>query len=161
HRQPVGAAPNFLRGKKQHFKDTPVSLSGSASRIEVPAGTNVVLKGKTDKALSRPSGVQIRPREGSAIATPVVRLTGDSSFEARLDNVTATLDFAFELTDTDNVIGLRPVVIKPTDDTAPDVDVQVEYLRKTNQGYIVTPVAGIPFGGKVRDDHGLEKVDYA
>jgi hypothetical protein len=166
HRPPAGAPPRFLKDKKQEFKDTPVSLSGSASRIEVPGGTNVVLKGKTDKALlhrglSSSEGVKIRLREGSAPASPLIRLTSDTSFEARFDNVTSTLDFAFELTDTDGVTGFRSVVIRPADDAPPDVDVQVEYIRKTSQGYIVTPSAGIPFVGKVRDDHGLDKVDYA
>jgi hypothetical protein len=161
HRPPPGAKPSFLRGKKQQFKDSPVSLSGSASRIEVPAGTNVILKGKTEKELQRVGGVQIRPREGSASVVPHVRLTGPTSFEVLFENVMSTLDFTVELTDTDNVTGLRPVVIKPTDDAPPDVDVQVEYVRRTNQGYMVTPLAEIPFGGKVRDDHGLEKVEYA
>jgi hypothetical protein len=160
HRPPAGAGPGFLRGKKQHFTDIPVSLSGSASRIEVPAGTNVVLKGTTDKPLRTPGGMQIRPKEGSAPVSARVRETSDFSFEARFENVTSTVDFAFELNDTDNVIGLRPVVIRPTDDAPPDVDVQVEYIRRTNQGYIVTPLAGIPFGGKVRDDHGLDKLEF-
>jgi hypothetical protein len=160
HRAPQGTPAGFLRGKRQQFTDSPVSLSGNASRIEVPAGTSVVLKGKTDQVLLS-DGVRIRPREGSAPVSPAIRVTGPTSFEARFDNVTSTYDFAFELTDTDHVSGLRSVVIKPTDDAPPDVDVAVEYIRRTNQGYMVTPIAGIPFSGKVRDDHGLEKVEYA
>jgi hypothetical protein len=161
HRPPAGADPEFLRGKRQYFHSMPVSLSGPQSRIEVPAGTNVVLKGKTDKDLRKPGGVTIQPKEGSAPITPLVRLTSESSFEVRFDNLTATLDFILELTDTDNVIGLRPVLIKPTDDSPPDVNVQVEYVRKTREGYKVTPLAELRFAGRVQDDHGLEKIDYA
>ena len=46
------------------------------------------------------------------------------------------------------------VVIRPAEDTPPDVDVEVEVIRKTNQGYLCTPRARIPFSGKIRDDHG-------
>src|SRR5205814_7734302 len=63
--------------------------------------------------------------------------------------------------DTDNVVVLRHVMIKPIDDTPPDVDAVVEVIRKTNQGYLATPSARIPFSGKVRDDHGLDDVAYA
>ncbi len=62
--------------------------------------------------------------------------------------------------DTDNVVGLRQVVIKPMEDTPPDVDVEMEVIRKTNLGYMVTPRARIPFSGKVRDDHGLNSIEF-
>src|SRR5262249_46384063 len=90
-----------------------------------------------------------------------VRMLDDHTFQTEFPNVRTTLDFVFEFTDTDNVVGLRHVIIKPLDDTAPDVDVQVEVVRKTNQGFMVSPKAVIPFSGKVRDDHGLVSADYA
>src|SRR5208282_5217975 len=66
HRPPLGGQPKDLRGKKQEFLGVPISLSGNASRIEIPAGTNITLKGKTDKALQVPNGVRLRAREGNA-----------------------------------------------------------------------------------------------
>jgi hypothetical protein len=161
HRPPVGAEPSYLKGKKQLFEDLPVSLSGSASHIDVPAGTNVVLRGKTDKLLRMEEGVRIRPREGSAPIQAPVRQADAQSFEVRFDNIRTPLDFVLELTDTDNVVGLRPVIIKPLDDTPPEVDVLVEVIRKTNQGYMTSPSARIPLSGKIRDDHGLSDVIYA
>ena len=41
--------------------------------------------------------------------------------------------------------GADDFVIKPIDDTPPDVDVEVEVIRKTNQGFLITPSARIPF----------------
>jgi hypothetical protein len=160
HRRPVDGKVEDLRGKKQIFQDVPVSLSGTLSSLDVPSGSNVVLKGKTDKPLQEKDGIRMRPRPGSAPITVPVQQTGVQSFEVRFDNVTAPLHFIFELTDTDNVVGLRPVQIKPMEDTPPEVDVMVEIIRKTNQGYMVTPIAHIPFSGKVRDDHGLSEVEY-
>ncbi|HLN27627.1 MAG TPA: hypothetical protein VK395_07765 [Gemmataceae bacterium] len=160
HRPPLGGQPKDLRGKKQEFLGVPISLSGNASRIEIPAGTNITLKGKTDKALQVPNGVRLRAREGNAAIKAQVRQADPQSFEVRFENVTAPIDFVFEFTDTDNVIGSRPVVIKPIDDTPPDVDVQVEVLRKVNQTYLVSVGGKIPFSGKIRDDHGLQDVEY-
>jgi hypothetical protein len=159
-RPPVGGTLKDLRGKKQVFKETPVSLSGTASRLETFAGTNIVLRGKTDKPLRSPDGVHMLPREASAPVNVPIKMIDDQTFEVRFNNITATLDFAFEMIDTDNVGGLRQVVIKPLEDTPPDVDIEVEVIRKTNQGFMVTPTARIPFSGKIRDDHGIDSIDF-
>jgi hypothetical protein len=161
HRRAAGGTLADLKGKKEVFKDLAVSLASAFSRIDVPAGTNVVLRGKTDKQLRDADGIRMRPREGSApIRSPITRKDGQS-FEVRFDNVMTPLDFVFEFTDTDNVVGQRHVMIKPTDDTPPDVDAVVEVIRKSNQGYLATANARIPFSGKLRDDHGLSEVTYA
>jgi hypothetical protein len=161
YRLPTGGTPADLKGKRKIFKDSPVSLASSVSRIDVDAGTNVVLRGKTDKLLRDTDGIRMRPREGSALIHSPLTVRDAQSFEVRFDNVMAPLDFVFEFTDTDNVIGQRHVMIKPRDDMPPDVDTVVEVIRKTNQGYLVTPNAKIPFSGRVRDDHGLNEVAYA
>ncbi len=160
HRIPAGGEANDLRGLKQEFRNLPVSLSGSTSVIDVPAGTNVLLTARTDKPL-RPQGVRVLPREGSAPIQVPLTQPDEQTFQARFANITAPIDIVFEFTDTDNVLGLRQVVLKPLDDLPPEVDVLVEVIRKTNQGYLVTPLARIPFSGKVRDDHGLERVEFA
>jgi hypothetical protein len=159
-RPPAGYEPSYLRGKKQFIPEHRVSLSGNASRIDVPAGTNVVLKGQADKPLRSEGGVVLRPQEASApVNVPIVRDEPDS-FRMRFDNVHAALDFVIEMTDADNVVGLRHVVIKPVEDTPPEVDIQIEVVRKTNQGYMITPRALIPWSGKVRDSQGLAKVEF-
>jgi hypothetical protein len=160
-RPPAGGQPTDLKGKKVIFKDLPISLATSVSRIDVTAGTNVVLHGKTDKLLRDADGIRMRPREGSAPIHSPIAAKDAQSFEVRFDNVMAPLDFAFEFTDTDDVVGVRHVMIKPIDDLPPDVDAVVEVIRKTSQGYLATPSAKIPFSGRVRDDHGLNDVAYA
>ena len=102
----------------------------------------------------------MHPREGGAPINVPIRVLDSESFEVRFDNVTNPLDFVFEMIDTDNVSGLRQVAIKPIEDTPPDVDVEVEVIRKTNQGYMVTPRVRIPFSGKIRDDHGLGSIEF-
>jgi hypothetical protein len=159
-RPPLGGSLKDLRGKKQRFNETPVSLSGTASRLEVFAGSNILLRGKTDKPLRAADGVRMRPREASAPINAPVKIVDSQTFEVRFNNVAAPLDFVFEMIDTDNVVGLRQVVIKPIDDTPPDVDVEVEVIRKTNQGFLITPSARIPFSGKIRDDHGINSIVY-
>lgn len=160
-RPPAGGTPADLKGKKRLIKDQPISLASSLSRIDVAAGTNVVLRGKTDKLLRPNEGVRLRPREGSAPVPSSIAMKDAQSFEVRFENILAPLDFDFEFTDTDDVVGQRRVMIKPMDDLPPDVDAVVEVIRKTSQGYLVTPSARIPFSGRVRDDHGLNEVAYA
>ena len=125
------------------------------------AGTNVVLHGKTDKRLREADGIRMRPHEGNGPIHARIAAKDAQSFEVRFDNITAPLDFEFEFTDTDDVIGRRHVMIKPIEDLPPDVDAVLEVIRKTSQGYLATPSARIPFSGKVRDDHGLNEVAYA
>jgi hypothetical protein len=165
HRPPANQ-PLLLKGRKQHFASRPISLSGSLSRIDVPAGTDVILRGTPSKPLNEQDGVILRAQQGSAPVDVPVQVGRNpdgtvTSFEIRFNNVTATHDFMVVMTDPDNVIGERRVMIKPYEDTPPDVDVLVEIIRKSNQGYLVTPSARIPFSGRVRDDNGLVSVQYA
>lgn len=168
HRLPAREKPAGLRGKKQLIHDVPISLSGTISRIDLPAGSNIVLKGESDKPLTPPGGsklapgpgIRLRPRESSKPFKHVVEQVGERAFTIRIDQLAEPIDFDIQLVDTDNVSGARHVVIKPNEDTPPDVDVVLEVLRKTNQGYLASPVAKIPISGKIRDDHGLAQVQY-
>ena len=127
----------------------------------MPFGANVLLKCKTDKELKFADGIRLRPREASsAINVTPLQDEGGRSFALLFTNVVAPFDFVLEMTDTDNVVGLRHVVIKPVEDVPPEVDVQVEVIRKTHDGYLVTPRARIPFSGRVRDDHGLSSLEF-
>jgi hypothetical protein len=157
----AGAKAADLKGQKQFVKDLPVSLASSASIIDVAAGTNVVLHGRTDKRLREADGIRMRAHEGSAPIHSQIAAKDAQSFDVRFDNLMAPLDFEFEFTDTDDVVGRQHVMIKPMDDLPPDVDAVLEVIRKTSQGYLATPSAKLPFSGKVRDDHGLSEVAYA
>jgi hypothetical protein len=66
-----------------------------------------------------------------------------------------------EFTDQDGVTARKKVEIKALPDLAPEVDAEVSsVIRKTPQGYMATVSAFIPMTIKVRDDHGLESVEY-
>jgi hypothetical protein len=161
HRQPADSSPQVLQGKKQRFRSLPMSLSGSASRLDVPTGTNVILRGQADKELQMPQGVRLLPHETNKAVGIEPHQLDAHSFEIRFDNVSTAFDFDIELTDTDRVSGRRHVIVKPMEDSPPDVDVMIEVIPKRSQGYMVTAAARIPFSGKARDDHGLDKLEYA
>jgi hypothetical protein len=160
HRIPAGGTRTDLQGKKQKRHNQEISLTGDTSRFEVPSGTDVVLTAQTDKPL-KPDAVRfLPPRKGVAEVHEPIEQLDDQSFRVRFANVTTPIDFVFEFRDTDNVAGTRHVVIRPTEDQPPEVDVQVEVIRKTNQGFMITPLALIPFSGKVLDDRGLVGLDF-
>ena len=159
HPVPADGTAADLRGKKQHFPPRPISLTGDKSVIQVPAGTDVVIAARTDKPLRESDGIRLTAAKGSAPSLPVQR-TGEQAFELHLGNVSAPLDFNFEFTDTDHVGNKRRIEIKPTPDTPPEVEVQVEVMRKVKDAYMITPVARVPFSGKVHDDRGLAAVEY-
>jgi hypothetical protein len=169
YRVPADSSADDLRTRKQVFRDRVSSVAGGdTTRIPVWFGTDVILTAETDKALRRKDeaagvgdGVRILPpRKGVAEVKAKVEMLDDTHFRTRFDNVREKLDFVFEFTDTDGVVGLRHVIITVRPDAPPDVDANVEVIRKTNQGYMITPFALVPFSGKVRDDHGLNEVNY-
>src|SRR5439155_13629535 len=104
-RPPAGGKADDLKGRKEIYKDLRVSLAASVSRIDVAAGTNLVLHGKIDKSLHDPESIRMRPREGSAPIRSPITATDAHTFAVRFDNVIAALDFFFEFTDTDGVLG--------------------------------------------------------
>jgi hypothetical protein len=159
YRVPRGATVADLRGKRQIFKGAKISLMGEKSAFTVPAGTNVVLTATSDKPLQ--SVRILPPRKGQAPVDAKPGLESDGlTFTTRFDNIRATVDLIFEFIDTDGVVGLRRVEIKPIEDLPPEINVAPDVVRKTQQGYMVTPQALIPFTGTVRDDNGLDSVDY-
>ncbi len=177
----------FLRGKKQAFEERDVLQAGSeTSRIDLPAGTDVVLTAKSDKTLKEAflkaaktvdemrivqgqTAVLVKQgKGGEEIRVPLELLPDKKGFRVRLPDVRKDLVFDFEFTDTDGVKGKRKVVVKPQDDTAPELtDVRVEVMRKATvndkdreEYYWVTRKARIPLGAKVHDDHALGAVRY-
>ena len=138
-----------------------MSLTGAVSQFTVPAGTDVELSGQVDKELVSAvpaAAVAAARRPGSRSPW---KLTDDRlGFRRRFDNVTAEQDFDLEFTDTDNVVARRHVRIEPIKDGVPRVNLLIEGIRKTAQGYMVTPVAMIPFAGSVADNAGLDKIEY-
>ncbi|HEX4592277.1 MAG TPA: hypothetical protein VH120_20245, partial [Gemmataceae bacterium] len=162
HRPPLDGGPAALKGLKQHVADLGVSLSGTVSQFAVPAGTDIELVGEVDKELDR-AALRPRPagREKAAEATPLALADDHHGFRVRFPALAAEQDFDLELTDTDNVTSRRHVRIEAVKDGPPRVNVLIEGIRKASQGYVVTPVALIPFVGTVVDNSGIDKVDYS
>jgi hypothetical protein len=94
------------------------------------------------------------------VDVPSLKGKRQRAFEVQISNITTRLDFDFEMTDKDNVVARRHVIIQPADDVAPEVEVGPTTVRKTAEGYMVTAVAKIPFDGQVRDDHGIANIQY-
>src|SRR5262249_35070161 len=71
------------------------------------------------------------------------------------------LRFDVHLVDKDGAKGVRGFRVRVQKDLEPQVDLSIaEWVRKTKDGYMVTPKARVPFTGKIEDDHGLSKVQY-
>ena len=162
HRAPLDGGPAKLKGLKQHVADLGVALSGPVSQFTVPAGTDVELSGQVDKQLTKAA---LRPRSAKGTAAgdaiPLTLEDGGVGFRQRFPALVADQDFDLEFTDTDNVVSRRHVRIEPIKDGPPRVNVLIDGIRKTNQGYMVTPVANIPFVGTVVDNSGLDKIEYS
>jgi hypothetical protein len=160
------ATPEHLRGKKQLRINPTVSLfGGDVSRIDVPAGSDVVLHATTDKEL-QPGAIRVLSMDTKKPLDKEIEASMNKDgqfkhFQTRFDDVRQEMKLVFEFMDTDNVVGRRQVAIKPQEDLPPDLQVMVEVMRKTPQGYMVTPMAQIPFSGMVRDDRGLATIEFA
>jgi hypothetical protein len=171
HRPPLGNPPDggpvALKGLRQKVEDV-VGLNGPTSRITVPSGTDLLLDGQLDKELE---SVWLKPHgklgEGDSLKEFALSVNADRlGFRHRFANVTSALDFELEFTDTDGVRSSRHVLVEATRDPAPTVNVAIDGIRRTNQGhYLVTPMAFIPFEGKVSDGPpgtlgGLDQIEY-
>jgi hypothetical protein len=160
HHPPRDGSAADLRGLKQIFPARPITLTGDTSRIDVPAGTDLVLTCKADKDLE--DGISLVPaRSNEPLPAIVVKDPDSRSFSLSFKNLSTVVDFNVRMIDTDGVAGGRHLVIKPVEDTPPEVDAQVEVVRKTGQGYLVTPMASVPMSGRIRDDHGLAQAHYS
>jgi hypothetical protein len=155
---PPGAPAEALKGMRQQVRGLPVSVIGEDTcHLEVPLGSHLVLTGQADKDLVN---VGINPIAGIATSHQVERLDQRGQFRIEFAQVTRKIDFILEMKDQYDVVGYRHVVITPVEDLPPEVAVQVEVVRKTSQGFMITPRAMVYLGGKVQDDHGIAHAEY-
>jgi hypothetical protein len=148
-----------LRGQKQLFEPRDVlDRSGNdVTRIEVPAGTDVTLLAQATKELTE---VKLLPRKTGGVVKGTVEATGSYGFKATFPDVRQEQQVLFEMHDTEGVVGVRAVALRPKDDFPPDVNVEVKVIRKAKEGYMVTPLARVPLAGDIRDENGLSDVRY-
>jgi hypothetical protein len=158
YRIPQGASVAEFKTFRQKIVARQAAVSGAETRLDVPAGSNLTLTAAADKDLDAVV-IEPAPKAEVRVNVPVTMLDA-RHFQVRLENIRAPLDFYFSFTDTDGVHGRRRMVITPLEDREPEPGVGVEVVRKTNQGYMVTPYARIPFSGRITDDHGLEEAGF-
>jgi hypothetical protein len=175
-----GGAQEPLKEKRQHFQDYTISITGELSTIDVPLGTDLVVRAEADRKLRKPVRI-VAPAArdaGSLVPQEEIALGSDGqTFEVAFKKVARTLDFIFEFNDEDNVRGRRRIRIRPVDDLPPSFEGDVGLgvvLRKPRargadqksiQGtvadsFLITPDALLPFVGQIRDDHGLTRVGW-
>jgi hypothetical protein len=163
-------APRFelLKGLRQMLGQKDLSLTGDRSVCSVPAGTELVLTGTTDKPLAK---AFLQPRSGRVpgappgSTAPVPLAVDNDRFAVTFageNRVTQSVEFELVMEDHDGVRSSRPVLIQAVDDQAPTVEVAVDVLRKVGNTYLCTPSARVPFVKEsiVRDDTGLARVEY-
>src|SRR5262249_35245234 len=126
HRPPVAGKLEDLKGLKQHFARERVYLGDENITIGVPVGTDLNLIGVVEKDLVNvPEIKPNKDRSGASVAPvqkPEVKLLADRrTFEIAFRNLTGRQDFDIDMLDTDNVAGVRRVIIEPKVDTAPEV----------------------------------------
>jgi hypothetical protein len=118
---------------------------------------------RTDKKLSEaPKILAGKPNSKIDYSQQEVTLDGDGrTFKVQFKDVRETQDFIFQFKDTDGVVAVRRVEIVPSPDKPPQVEMIVAVLRRTPQGYMITPDAIIPFDGKAFDDVALSELQFA
>lgn len=173
-RKPIPYAPEQLKGLRQVVADLPISLTGERSRFEMPHFTDVNLSATVDKDLQKawiavaPPGGRAEPN-ASDLARAELQVASDRrtvnfNFTAEAGSrIESSTEFALEFLDTDGVTSRRIVQAVPTEDRGPEVEVQVEVIRKVGVNYLCTPKALIPFAkeSRVTDRNGgINKIEY-
>lgn len=168
---------NSLKGRKVMRANLGISLTGPISRFDIPMGTDLELVGKTDKVLKEAS---IIPKPGKYPGAeekeepkPIpmtlekdekgeTRIFRYSFSEAKKTRVTTPIEFEIFMRDTDNVTNTRKVTIVPEEDKAPEVDMQIDVIRRVGSTYLCTNRAMIPFTKESRasDKRGLSGLRF-
>lgn len=148
-----------LKGLKQVFEPQDMLQPGSdMSRISVPEGGDLQITANCDTEIRLARAVL---KDGSVAPGVTPTLIDPKSFSFTISNVREERVFYLEYEDSEGVLGRRGVAIKPKADEPPVVDFEIDALRRTKDGFLVTPLARIPVKGSASDAHGLGQVRYA
>src|SRR5262249_60446456 len=73
-----------------------------------------------------------------------------------------SMDFEVTMKDVDNMTSNKVIFVKPEDDKAPGVQLDVDVIRRVKNRYMCTARAEIPFKpeSEASDDKGLHKIVY-
>ncbi len=166
-----------IKGRKVMRAKLGISLTGPISRFEIPQGTDLELVGKTDKPLKEaliipkpgkypganegeePKPIKMTIDKDEKGETRVFRYSFAEQFGTR---VATPIEFEIFMRDTDNVTNTRKVQIVPDEDKPPEVDIQIDVIRRVGSTYLCTNRALIPFTKESRasDKRGLSGLRY-
>jgi hypothetical protein len=146
------AALELLRELKQSVPEVGISLGGALSEVEVPHGSDLVLRAKSDKPLRKAELQNRSPQPGGGSIPygellPLALEQDGVTFVVTYPDLVKPHDIDLVFTDADGITSRRHVSIKIGPQPQPLVEAVVPILRKTAQGIMVTPVANIPFEG--------------
>ncbi len=157
--------PSYMVDEKS-MRWTPRTIAWTG-RAQLPRGTSVIVRCKTNKPLSRvyvvsagqsSSNVKIAsPDTGnealSETTVQEIRAT-ENEFEFALSPVSSTTRVKFYLCDADGIVSEEPhtIAIEPIDDQPPNVRTML-----TGIGTAVTPDVAIPVSGTITDDYGIAR----
>src|SRR5262249_47426710 len=126
---------------------TPVSLEGSESRFDVPAGTRLRFEGECYKDLQNiRATLETPPAAGQQAARVEVQHERESiNFQITIGELPAgELRLRLDLEDTDGIPGKRDVVVTVLADKPPEFQgVRFEVVNHK----MITPQAVLPFSG--------------
>jgi hypothetical protein len=76
--------------------------------------------------------------------------------------IARSMDFEVTMKDIDNMTSNKVIFVKPEDDKAPGVQLDVDVIRRVKNRYMCTARAEIPFKpeSEASDDKGLHKITY-
>jgi hypothetical protein len=165
-----------LRGKRQQYLNVPARITEQACYIEVPISGDLELIGEANEDLREevlvlPAGKGEDEKKTEAVPPEATRARflkegaglSRRKFSLSFKNLTQVQAFKLRLVNDDGVVGECTVVITPKADDHPRVDVQMirnVFRMKDNVGFMVTPVAEVPFQGTISDDRGLSRVEW-
>jgi hypothetical protein len=156
-------SPVDLRGQRQMFAAVPISTSGDATSLEVPAGTTVTLTALVTKPLREVPKINVEKKDQRHSRVDRPERLDDRTFRIKVPDVRREQRFSVRFTDEDDVTAERKIIILPKEDLSPRVRdfVPDEVIRRGKEGYLIGAACRIPFKGKVSDDHGLARVRFA
>ena len=148
--------PGYLHESNERYEvgPLPVSVEGTESSFEVPAGSRLRLVGQFYKRLA---SLRVTVPETSEQLHPAVSSLaherGSDRFEVRFKELTeASVSFALDYTDLDGISAQRVFHVRVIPDRPPEFK-QARFVGVNRK--MITQRAIIPFVGHVVDDHGL------
>lgn len=129
---------------------SPSAGNQATGAMQVPRGAGIVLHASSNKPLL---GVKVQLTGGDSLEEmQQLSLASEESFDLTLDSLNQDRVLLFTLTDTDGLQNREPLRLALA--AIPDSEPQLS-IRPDGIGSAITPMARLPFAGKLTDDYGV------